>query len=597
MHIGTIGRPRNVGWIRAAALLYGDWGTSKAYVIGLGLFLVGYAALPHLLAVCAVTLLVGINYIWICRCFATGGGVYTAAGLHSRRLAMVGGLLLLADYIVTASLSCLDAFHYLGFDDAEAKKWAIIAILVIGTVNFMGPKHTGSIAVWLAAPAVLVVVALIAAGVPHLKDFQPTAPTGGLVHNWVSFVGMILALSGVEAAASNTGVLRLDPGATPDRPSVSFTARRAVVTVMLEVVIGTAMLSVLAMCLQPHLPAAAVGEHKEDLLRFMGEVFIGPRFGQFVGWVFALLLLSAVNTAVSGMVALLYVMARDRELPEPFTQLNQFGVPWVALGVATILPVIVLDLVEGVAGLASLYAIGVVGAITLDIGSCSFGKALPLSLRERRVMRFTMVLLATIWITIAVSKLNALLFVVIILTAGLLLREYTQRRFQKAAAAAGAAAPVAVTAPAGPVAAEGTAPGARPASFLGERILVAARGWTPALQFALEEARVRGASLLVLYVREIAVQADLGSDWKKDPVARKLFERVQDAAGELQLQTLYGTSDSPADTIIDIAATFGVDTVVLGGSRRATLVNLLKGNVVAKVAASLPESMHLIVIG
>jgi len=28
-------RPRNLGWARAAALLYGDWGTSKAYVLGL----------------------------------------------------------------------------------------------------------------------------------------------------------------------------------------------------------------------------------------------------------------------------------------------------------------------------------------------------------------------------------------------------------------------------------------------------------------------------------------------------------------------------------------------------------------------------------
>jgi hypothetical protein len=35
----------------------------------------------------------------------------------------------------------------------------------------------------------------------------------------------------------------------------------------------------------------------------------------------------------------------------------------------------------------------------------------------------------------------------------------------------------------------------------------------------------------------------------------------------------------------------------MGGSRRATLVNLLKGNVVACVAVNLPESMHLIVIG
>ena len=124
MDISNIGRPRNVGWVRAAALLYGDWGTSKAYVIGLALAMVGYAALPHLLAVCLVTALVGVNYIWICRCFATGGGVYTAAGRLSRRLAVIGGLLLLADYIVTASLSCLDAFHYLGFDDIAAKKWA-----------------------------------------------------------------------------------------------------------------------------------------------------------------------------------------------------------------------------------------------------------------------------------------------------------------------------------------------------------------------------------------------------------------------------------------------------------------------------------------
>src|ERR1022692_3368838 len=92
MEISTIGRPRNVGWVRAAALLYGDWGTSKAYVIGLALAAVGFAALPHLLAVCALTGLVGINYVWVCKHFPNGGGVYTAAGLHSRRLATIGGL-------------------------------------------------------------------------------------------------------------------------------------------------------------------------------------------------------------------------------------------------------------------------------------------------------------------------------------------------------------------------------------------------------------------------------------------------------------------------------------------------------------------------
>ena len=590
MEISTIGRPRNVGWVRAAALLYGDWGTSKAYVIGLALFSIGFAALPHLLAVCALTALVGINYVWICKYFPSGGGVYSAAGLHSRRLAMIGGLLLLADYIVTASLSCLDAFHYLGFTQIEAKKWAITAIFAIGAMNFFGPKHSGAVAIWLALPTVLVVLALIGCSLPHLEDFHPVATSGGLGQNWIAFCGMILALSGVEAAASNTGVLQLDPDASFDRPSVRVTSRRAVLVVMIEVVFGTAMLSVLAMAL----PAQAV-EHKEDLLRFMGTSFVGDRFGFVVGWVFALLLLSAVNTAIGGMVSLLYVMARDREIPDPFSNLNKYGVPWLALIVSTILPVLVLDVVDSVEGLSHLYAIGVVGAIAINVGSCAFARQLNLRRRERVTMVLTLIILACVWTTIAMTKLPALMFVAAVLAAGLGIREYTQRR-PKRAPAAPAAAPAAPTAAATP--APQPPPARATTPFLGARVLVAARGWTPALQFAIEECRTRGVELLVLYIREVAIQFEqLSSDWRDDLEARALFSRVLSEAQGLKLNPLYSMSDSPADTIIDIAATFGVDTVILGGTKRATLVNLLKGNVVTRVAANLPEPMHLLVIG
>ncbi len=584
MEIGTIGRPRNVGWVRAAALLYGDWGTSKAYVIGLAVAAVGFAALPHLLAVCAVTALVGINYIWVCKHFPNGGGVYTAAGLHSRRLATIGGLLLLADFIVTASLSCLDAFHYLGVaDPAMAKKWAITTIFVIGAVNFLGPKHTGGVAVWLAVPTLCVVVGLIGGGVPHLGQFHTQAPGGSLWSDWTNFVDMILALSGVEVAASSTGVLKLDPNTTTERPSVLVNARRAIIAVMLDVVIGTALLSALAMCL----PDAAQ-THQTDMLRYMGEVFYGPTFANIVGWVFGLLLISAVNTAVTGMVALLYVMAHDGELPDTFLLLNRFGVPWVGLITATILPALVLNIDDSVEGLAALYAIGVVGAIAINLGSCAFAKTISLKAHERMLMKGTFVLLAAIWFTIAWSKHSALLFVLIILAFGLGLRELTLRR-REAAPAAPTPAPTVTRA------VDATAP----TTILGQLILVAARGWTPALQFALEESRVRSARLLVLYIREVSVFADpgAGANWQDDAEARNLFTRLEGESKGLQVSRLYGASDAPADTIIDIAATFGVDTVVLGGSRRATLVNLLKGNVVSQVAANLPESMHLIVVG
>jgi nucleotide-binding universal stress UspA family protein len=247
---------------------------------------------------------------------------------------------------------------------------------------------------------------------------------------------------------------------------------------------------------------------------------------------------------------------------------------------------VVLNIDDKVEGLAALYAIGVVGAIAINLGSCAYARSIVLKPFERITMKGTFFVLAAIWITIALSKLYALLFVAIVLGLGLALREITTRHRQAAPAAPKLATVVPVTPAVG-----------SPPEFLGQFILVAARGWTPALQFALEESRLRGAQLLILYMREVAVNIDMGSNWQDDRDAKALFTRLESEARGLKVNKLYSVSDAPADTIIDIAATFGVDTVILGGSRRAALVNLLKGNVVARVAANLPESMHLIVIG
>src|SRR3954447_16450550 len=114
-------RPRNVDWKRAAALLYGDWGTSKAYVIGLAFVAAGYASFPLILAVCALTAVVGFNYIVVCAHFPDGGGVYSAARSQSRFLASAGALLLVANFIVTAALSGWAAVSYLGVSSENAR--------------------------------------------------------------------------------------------------------------------------------------------------------------------------------------------------------------------------------------------------------------------------------------------------------------------------------------------------------------------------------------------------------------------------------------------------------------------------------------------
>ena len=59
----NVKRPRNVDWKRAAAILYGDWGTSKAYVIGLAFAVAGYASFWLIALMCVLTALVGMNYM------------------------------------------------------------------------------------------------------------------------------------------------------------------------------------------------------------------------------------------------------------------------------------------------------------------------------------------------------------------------------------------------------------------------------------------------------------------------------------------------------------------------------------------------------
>src|SRR5687767_15414640 len=112
-------RPRNVSWLQASGLLFGDWGTSRLYVLGLAFF---FASRTSFWLICAMSLLilaVGWVYTQICRIYPDGGGVYTAAKQKSQVLAVIGALLLFADYTVTASLSALDAFHYFALPHTE----------------------------------------------------------------------------------------------------------------------------------------------------------------------------------------------------------------------------------------------------------------------------------------------------------------------------------------------------------------------------------------------------------------------------------------------------------------------------------------------
>ena len=438
-------RPRDVDWKRAAALLYGDWGTSKAYVVGLTFAVCGYSSPWPIAIMSLVTALVAYNYLTICRLYPFGGGVYASLRDRSKALSAIGAFLLMADYFVTASISALSAFYYLGV--SHPVECAFIAILVIGAINFLGPKESGGVAIWISIPTMAVVLTLGLFAIPHLGEaarmIQP--PHGGLLKNWENLVVIMLALSGIEAIANSTGVMKLDPHSSLKYPSVDFTSKPAIYLIMMEVCIMTTLLG-FAMVALPGLTVNngevnsmdAMGV-RDYMLREMGKVFVGSALGTTAGtvaaWIisvtFGLLLLSAVNTAMVALSSLSHLMARDLELPSMFSRLNRHGVPMAGLMLAIIIPAGLILSMGNISKLADLYAVGVVGAITMNLGSSSTDFSKSMRKHQRVILFLTFLLMLSLELTLLIMKPNARIFAVIVVAAGLLLRWMTKRSTQQ----------------------------------------------------------------------------------------------------------------------------------------------------------------------
>lgn len=140
----------------------------------------------------------------------------------------------------------------------------------------------------------------------------------------------------------------------------------------------------------------------------------------------------------------------------------------------------------------------------------------------------------------------------------------------------------------------------------GQKIMVAARGITPVLSYALDEAQLRKAVLCVLYVKEVAVYFSAApttlagrARWQDDPEANAIMSLMLSEGEKRDLCVLpvYAVSENAAGTILDLSATMGVDFLMIGASQRSALTHLLRGSVVTNVAAQLPEDIRLVIYG
>ncbi len=564
-------RPRELSWFHAGPMLFGDWGTSRLYVLGLAFAATGYGSFAYIAAMGVLLLIVAWAYTVICRAYPEGGGVYAAGRERTPVLGVVGGLLLFADYVVTAALSALAAFLYLDVERPEV--WALCSVLVLGGVHYFGPKKAGVLALWIAAVAFVGYLVVAGFSLRHLGEgaARVVAPTGTVREHWTRFVHIVLALSGVEAVANMTGIM-VQP--------IRRTSLLTIWPVALEVV-GLNLLLILAVCALPvPLDVLQGDQGKNHMLRVLAESYVGPGFASAVSVLFALLLLSASSTAITGMLGIEFAMARDGELPRGLGRLNRYGVPLWSLAFAVLAPVLVLSVLNDLDSLADLYAIGVVGAITLNCYATATSKREGIGRRSRWGLLAVAVVMAGVWATVATEKTHALIFAGVVVGSGLLARvafrqfRLRVRPVEKAPFPAGA-----------------------------PRILVASRGDTWVVDRGLERASEIGAAVVVALIREAAfvVGGAAGPavpDPSMDPEAARLFEYARRQAHErnIPLRTLYQVSTTPMSILADHAVTLGCDEIHVGGSRRGRVEKVLRGSPLDELQTMLPDDEVKMVI-
>ena len=675
-------RPRNVSWLQAAGLLFGDWGTSRLYVLGLAFLFAGRTSFYLILLMSLLIVAVAWAYTQICRIYPDGGGVYTAAKSRSRTLAVVGALLLFADYTVTASLSVLDAFHYFGLQKQEhvvkqqvqdagsdievdpssthaslaslpggisdtpafknllkydaaknqlvftGKKWlvferpmaeserntllslsadpayqdaikaiftaglpapqealwawnspglwAIVAIAFIGLMNMAGPKHTGGMA-WIVAAGMVGITLLVSvSALISGKVSWSNIHFGHMSHShtdlWVAFISIVLALSGVEAIANLTGVMK--------RP-VAHTARKAIWVVACEVAIFNVVLALFMMAIFP-LDRA---EHVNDMLAYLTTHYVGAWGEYLVRIIGGLLLLSAGNTAITDMISVQYLMARDGELPKFMQALNRFGVPWVPAITATSVPILVLLISHDLESLAALYAIGVVGAVAINVTLCAFHPRLHRIRRKGPMILLGVVLLA-IWVTLAVTKLHALAFVIIVLAVGLAARWATKWW--------------AARKPRVSLLRQAIIDQLPPEALAMPKLLLCTYGSDHLAKVAMDEARSRNSALIVCFIRQIS----LSIKWEEkfsldtDQAAQKTFARFLQIGHEngVPVIPMYDTGPDAAELIAEAAAMNNAQEIMIGSSRQGRLHHIIRGSFQRKLETLLPPDIPVRVL-
>jgi amino acid transporter len=603
---------RRLGWLLAWAVVFCDIGTSIYYVPGILYKEPGIGNLaPFFVALTIVGfVLLASKYVEVSWRNPEGGGVVTVATKAFGPFAgAVGGMLIIVDYFLTAAISSVSAFQYIGsvapFFAQHVTAFAGLGLVCLAVLNIVGIRESAIVAFYMAIAALtvnLVLAGVVLAGMTpeqwsHLWAQTLQVRQLPLSTALIGFGGAWLAFSGLES------ISQLSPAmAQPIRR----TATRAMALVVLTIAVTSPLLTSMAIAgLSPAIKAARY----ESMMSALGETYSGPALAWSVVLTASALLLFAANTALIGGYHVFLALARNDYMPRILSKRNRlFGTPHVGIVFFT---VVVLLVIWSSAGrlefLGHLYSFGLLGAFTFT----SLGIDV-IRWRERArgpvfwIGLLTTAMVATAWAVNIVHKREATIFGGSVVALGVIVavgirRDWVVRSLNQIPWVAGEARRrlrraewMAMELSSEIVSLET----AVEASMLEpSRTLVAIRDVNPRL---IDEAvfRARGAGDVSIFVLGVTEWPGLfsGEQLRPDPV---LVEAFQDAADRIRAAgmtpiPIWRLSHDAARSIADAAKNLRVNAVMVGVSQRSGFVHMLRGSVLKGLHRSLPGDEVLI---
>jgi amino acid transporter len=604
---------RQLTWLLAWAVVFCDIGTSVYYVPGILYGNVGDNTPFFVLLTTIGFIPLALKYIEISWRNPEGGGVVS---ITTKALGpmwgCLGGMLITTSYFLTAAISAVSGFHYIGsvvhLIDANIVLFACIGLLALALLNIVGIRESATVALVMAVAALTVDIIVIALSFWQFSPaqwwqaVQSFAPRQTLSFRelLIGFGAAWLAFSGLESISQLS-------------PNMRFPLRRTAKWAMMGVIITTVITSPLLTMLSINLLPAEIKATQSE--RFISEVaLVSGGFGLNIAVVLSAstLLLFAANTAIIGAYHIFLALTNLGFLPRAIALRSAtFRSPHIAIGIATLVPIVVILATQGeLALLGEMYAFGLLGAflfssLSLDVIRWRLG---------RRDFGFWIGVLTTAVILVAwcinlVEKELATLFGGVLTAVGMSVAVGVRRAWfldvlhrvpwiQRLQARAYMASEALVDEELRGLVTLADAVELK--NLYPSSTLLAVRGENPRL---LQEGirRAKGMSESALYCMYVEEWPGLfAGDTPHRPSDEgviTLRSALQEVRGKgLEAIPIWTVSYNAAEAIANAAKALDVDAVLIGASQRSAFYHMLRGHVIKGLMKKLPHDCHLMIV-